>query len=43
VVLDFNVYVFSVIDDLSIVFKTSTLMNPKGVVAVNTSEEKTIL
>jgi len=37
------VYVYSIIDDLSLVFSTSTLMNPKGVIAVNSSDEATIM
>ena len=42
-VLEFKVYVYSIIDDLSLVFSTSTLMNPKGVIAVNSSDEATIM
>jgi hypothetical protein len=30
VALDFNVYVFSLMNDLNCIFSTQTLMNPKG-------------
>lgn len=30
IALDFNVYVYSLIDDLNYVYSTQTLMNPKG-------------
>ncbi len=43
VALDFNVYVFSLIDDLNCLYSTPTLMNPKGVLAVNPNEVRTIL
>ena len=43
VALDFNVYVYSLIDDLNFLYSTATLMNPKGVLAVNPNEVRTIL
>ena len=34
---------FSLIDDLSLIFQTNTLMNPKGVLAVSASDESAVL
>lgn len=43
VALDQKVYVFSLIDDLTMIFSTNTLLNPKGVMAVNGSDYVTVL
>ena len=41
--LETKVYVYSILDNLRLIHSTSTLMNPKGVLAINSSDQNNIL
>lgn len=43
VVLEVKVYVYSILDNLRLIHSTPTLMNPKGVLAINSSDQNNIL
>lgn len=38
-----KVYVYSILDNLRLIHSTQTLMNPKGVLAINSSDQNNIL
>lgn len=41
--LELKVYVFSILDNLRLIHSTQTLMNPKGAIAINSSDQKSIM
>ena len=43
IALELKVYVFSVLDNLRLIHSTQTLINPKGVLSINSSDQKNIL
>jgi autophagy-related protein 18 len=43
VALEVKVYVYSILDNLRLIHSSQTLMNPKGVLAINSSDQNNIL
>lgn len=43
VALELKVYIFSILDNLRLIHSTQTLMNPKGAIAINSSDQSNIL